>query len=324
MNSINKISQSTQERFRCPICHARVEQRDEQFICVNPECETSFPIVNGIPILINEKNSLFSIHDFVSQRQTFFNSAYENKWRQKIRKMLPSISKNINGKNNYHRVNDLLLSENSNPCVLILGGSILGDGLEVLAKNSAIDLVESDVAFGPRTGLISDAHDIPFLDQTFDAVIVQAVLEHVVDPYRCSEEIHRVLKDNGIVYAETPFMQQVHAGRYDFTRFTHLGHRRLFRKFDEIDSGAVCGPGMALAWSYTYFLMSFTTSRIMMILLRGFAGLTSFYLKYFDSFLINKPGTMDAASGFYFIGRKSNQTLSDQELITRYRGQNRL
>ena len=55
-----------------------------------------------------------------------------------------------------------------------------------------------------------------------------------------------VYKDDGLVYADTPFMQQVHMGRYDFTRFTYLGHRRLFRKFEEIDSGAVSGPAMAL------------------------------------------------------------------------------
>ncbi len=41
--------------------------------------------------------------------------------------------------------------------------------------------------------LICDAHDIPFADRSFDGVIVQAVLEHVVDPFRCCEEIHRVL-----------------------------------------------------------------------------------------------------------------------------------
>ncbi len=84
-------------------------------------------------------------------------------------------------------------------------------------------------------------------DESFDGVICQAVLEHVLDPYRCVEEIHRVLRPNGLVYAETPFMQQVHGGTHDFTRFTHLGHRRLFRKFAEVDSGVVCGPGMALA-----------------------------------------------------------------------------
>jgi SAM-dependent methyltransferase len=183
-----------------------------------------------------------------------------------------------------------------------------------------IELVDSDVTFGPRTKLVFDAHSIPFEDNSFDGVIVQAVLEHVVDPWRCVEEIHRVLKEDGLVYAETPFMQQVHLGRYDFTRFTHLGHRRLFRKFEEIESGAVCGPAMALAWSYRYFLLSFTTSSFLRRLIEAFARLTSFFLTYLDYLLIDKPGTLDAASGYYFIGKKSDLVLPDKSLIKLYKG----
>jgi SAM-dependent methyltransferase len=214
----------------------------------------------------------------------------------------------------------LLLAQSNSPKVLVLGGSILGKGMEVVVKYPEIVLVESDVSFGSRTGVILDAHSIPFKDDSFDGVIVQAVLEHVVDPQQCVEEIHRVLKKDGLVYAETPFMQQVHGGCYDFTRFTHLGHRRLFRKFEEIESGAVCGPGMALAWSYSYFLLSFTQSKKMRILLETFARFTSFYLTYFDELLIDKAGTLDAASGYYFMGRKSDSILSDKELIKLYKG----
>jgi len=58
-------------------------------------------------------------------------------------------------------------------------------------------------------------------------MLVQAGLEHVRDLWQVVAEIHRVLKDDGLVYAETPFMQQVHEGPYDFTRFTESGHRYL-------------------------------------------------------------------------------------------------
>jgi SAM-dependent methyltransferase len=181
-------------------------------------------------------------------------------------------------------------------------------------------LVETDISPGPRTVLVCDAHHLPFQNESFDGVIVQAVLEHVFDPNRCVEEIHRVLKMNAVVYAETPFIQQVHEGRYDFTRFTHLGHRRLFRRFTELESGAACGPGMALAWSYQYFLLSFAESRIIRNAFLVFARLTSFYLKYFDYFLIKKRGALDAASSYYFLGEKSDHTLSDEKLLAHYRG----
>jgi len=77
---------------------------------------------------------------------------------------------------------------------------------------------------------------------------------------------------------------------------------------------------MALAWSYQYFLLSFTASRTLRGLLRAFAQMTAFYLKYFDYYLIDKSPALDSASGFFFIGRKEGTVLSDRELIKYYKG----
>jgi hypothetical protein len=54
--------------------------------------------------------------------------------------------------------------------------------------------------------------------------------------------------------------------------------------------------------------------------MQAFARLTAFWLKYLDRFLINKAGSFDAASAYYFLGRKSNETLSDRDLLGQYRG----
>jgi SAM-dependent methyltransferase len=275
-----------------------------------------------VPVLLNEKESVFSIEDFVSSRDTTFHlrASRLEQLLSGVLGLLPDITASIGTQQNYARFGDSLLEIASAPIVLIVGGSILGNGMDALAADSRFEFVATDVSFGPHTSLISDAHGIPFEDETFDGVIVQAVLEHLVDPQRCVQEIHRVLKDGGVVYAETPFMQQVHMGRYDFTRFTHSGHRRLFRHFAEIASGPVGGPGMALAWSYQYFLLSFTVSRFLRGLIRAFARMTSFYLKYIDYYLIQKTGAIDSASGFYFMGKKDGSTLSDHSLIRYYKG----
>jgi SAM-dependent methyltransferase len=314
-----KLSKSTQEKLRCPICKSQLIHGEDKLVCIQADCGKKFPIIDDIPVLINEKNSIFSVDDFVSRTNTTFNLK-KGRFKKYFLKLIPNISKSIKSEENYDKFARLLLTEASNPKVLIIGGSILGQGIENLTLDNSLELIESDVSFGIRTMIIFDAHDIPFQNDVFDGVIVQAVLEHVVDPYRCVEEIYRVLKGKGLVYSETPFMQQVHMGRYDFTRFTHLGHRRLFRKFDEIESGAVCGPGMALAWAYQAFLLSFTSSKILRKLIVIFTRFTSFYFKYFDYFLIEKPGAFDAASGYYFIGQKTNHILSDRQLIQLYKG----
>jgi uncharacterized protein YbaR (Trm112 family)/SAM-dependent methyltransferase len=317
-----KMSPTVLNMLCCPNCGATLKLDGERFTCEAPKCAANFPIIDGIPIMISDKSSIFSIDDFTSHHSTTFNLG-KNKLKEALVRIMPDISSNIKAKRNYAKLTALLCNQSVTPTVLIIGGSVLGKGMESLTTDDQLELVETDVSFGPRTKLICDAHDIPFCDETFDCVIVQAVLEHVVDPYRCVEEIYRVLKKQGFVYSETPFMQQVHMGRYDFTRFTHLGHRRLFNKFDEIDSGAACGPGMALAWSYQYFLRSFVVSKTLLSVIRVLSSLTSFFLKYFDYYLIDKPGAFDAAAGYYFMGRKGSRHMSDKELLTLYKGTSR-
>ncbi|MBD2014023.1 methyltransferase domain-containing protein [Microcoleus sp. FACHB-53] len=315
-----KLPTSMHQMLSCPVCRSQLILNQEQIECTNPICKTQFPIVDGIPVLINESSSIFSFSDFLSQKDTTFTFQSQSKIKKFLTNRLPDINANMKGKRNYNKFLELVKKPNERPKILVLGGGIVGDGMEDILSDPSVELVSSDVSFGPCTALICDAHDIPFEDNLFDGVIAQAVLEHVLDPNRCVEEIHRVLKENGVVYAETPFMQQVHMGRYDFTRFTHLGHRRLFRKFEEVSSGPACGPGMALAWSYQYFLLSFVKSSAAKNIVKAFTRLTSFWLKYFDYFLIDKPGTFDAASGYYFIGTKSDRVLGDRELIKLYRG----
>ena len=48
------------------------------------------------------------------------------------------------------------------------------------------------------------AEGLPFPDASFDLVILDNVLEHVDDPARTLEEIHRVLAPGGILYLVTP------------------------------------------------------------------------------------------------------------------------
>ena len=129
----------------------------------------------------------------------------------------------------------------------------------------------------------------------------------------------RVLR--GALYSEIPFMQQVHEGAYDFTRYTLSGHRRLFNSFTEIDSGMVAGPGTVLAWSLeNYFLALFLNKQIrkgVKVLSRIFF----FWIKYSDFLFKNKTQAMDGASCTYFFGKKSNHfKIPDQQIIDDYIG----
>jgi SAM-dependent methyltransferase len=313
-----KLSEDTQTRLCCPVCNSSLEFNQTSLKCKNSQCQAHFPVINGIPILIDETTSVFAIADYANPDNLVLKP--KSKLERLSIDLVPSITLNLCGKKNYQKLTKLLQQQTEKPRVLIVGASIEGQGIQPLLSAANFDLVEVDVAFGERIGAICDLHSLPFADETFDAVVVQAVLEHVADPFRCVEEIYRVLKPNAIVYAETPFIAQVHLGKYDFTRFTPLGHRRLFRKFDEIISGLAGGPGVALAWTYQYFLLSFVKHSISRAVVKVFARLTSFWLIYFDYLLVNQPGSYDAAFGCYFLGRKSDRVLSDRELLKQYKG----
>lgn len=293
-----------QEILCCPICKGRLSFAANEVVCTAESCGTPFPTVNGVPILINSVGSIFDPEVFLKEEATFFKPT--GRLRSWISGCLPSLSKNIAAKRAFKRLRDILLEDRATPDVLpkvlVVGGSILGDGMELLADDPQIQLIETDVSLGPRASIICDGHDLPFANASFDAVIIQAVLEHVTDPIRCIEEIKRVLRPDGLVYSDTPFMQQIHGREYDFSRFTRLGHRRLFRDFSEIESGISCGPGTALAWSIQYFGLSFFRGRRARAMVNGFARLFFFWLKYFDSYLAKREPALDAASAFYFLG----------------------
>lgn len=190
----------------------------------------------------------------------------------------------------------------------------MGSGAEALY--AGCDVLGTDIYPTQHTQLVADAHNLPFADQVFDGVWIQAVLEHVLDPAQVVAEIHRVLKPRGLVYADTPFMQQVHEGAYDFTRFTLSGHRWLFRHFELIEAGATTGAGSALLWSIRYFVRAVTGSRH----LGQAVGAAFFWLGWFDG---KSQRHEDAAAGTWLYARKSADNLAPQDMVSFYEGRSK-
>ena len=69
-----------------------------------------------------------------------------------------------------------------------------------------------------RTSTSTHARPIPFEDDYFDAIICNAVLEHVADPQAVMAEFARVCRPGGFLYLAVPFMQPEHPDPTDFQR----------------------------------------------------------------------------------------------------------
>jgi SAM-dependent methyltransferase len=66
--------------------------------------------------------------------------------------------------------------------------------------------------------------------RTFDVVICEQVLEHVVDPWRAAETLRLLCRPGGHLVVTTPFLIKVHREPQDYWRFTPEGLRILLER----------------------------------------------------------------------------------------------
>lgn len=199
--------------------------------------------------------------------------------------------------------------------LLVVGGGTVGDGSAKVLNDDRVLTISFDIYPSAATTFVGDGHHIPLDDGSVDAVWVQAVLEHVYRPELVVREIARVLRPGGLVYAETPFMQPVHEGAYDYERFSLSGHRLLFGGFEEIAAGPLGGPASVLNLSLRGLAggltRSLTVARVIYLLTQPLTLLDR---------LVPEPWRADFATGNYFLGRRAAPEARPFDASAEYRG----
>ncbi|QUS59317.1 class I SAM-dependent methyltransferase [Synechocystis sp. PCC 7338] len=72
--------------------------------------------------------------------------------------------------------------------------------------------------------------NFPFIDEEFDSVISNEVLEHIFNPDIFLSEVNRVLKPQGILLITVPFVWDEHEQPYDYARYSSFGLKHLLKK----------------------------------------------------------------------------------------------
>jgi SAM-dependent methyltransferase len=131
--------------------------------------------------------------------------------------------------------------------------------------------------YGTRPDLFADARALPLSDGSVDHALLLDVLEHIPDPELCLAELSRVLKRDGTLTVQVPFLYPVHDAPLDFHRWTRHGLERAavrhgFSVEEELAIGhpletAALNANIALSQTVINWLRQFNPLGILVLLL---------------------------------------------------------
>ena len=218
----------------------------------------------------------------------------------------PMPTLNIISKNNRETINRLIFD---NDKILNIGsGADSGCG-RWLWKNQATSnpkFINLDITISTVLSVQGDAHLLPLKDKSVDAVIMQALLEHVTSPSEVVKEAFRVLKPGGILYVEVPFLQGFHADPHDYQRYTLPGLKVLLSDFEEIVSGVSVGPFCSFVWLIRDGFSSCFNNKMLFNLSRFLLAWILSPIRYFDYIARSNPSAERLANEFFFLCKKSS------------------
>jgi SAM-dependent methyltransferase len=99
-----------------------------------------------------------------------------------------------------------------------------------LRKNPHPKVINAEIYDYPSTDILCIGQNLPFKDNTFEAALSFAVLEHVDNPFQCANELVRVVKPGGKIYVIIPFLQAEHGYPSHYFNSTRFGMAKLFER----------------------------------------------------------------------------------------------
>jgi len=272
--------------FKCLECDTKLENKVTEFVC--PNCNTKYEVKGGTAVFGGvDGGDIDDIFDKIKYKIKKFRFLYNA--------IVYLISPVYFGNTKRKFIKQHI--EGKEGVFLNIGSG----NTEIHPQFINVDL------FGYESVDIQcDITKIPLADNSVDVVYSESVLEHCPDPQAVIAEAYRVLKPDGIIYTDVPFMSGFHASPYDFNRWTSEGVKILHKDFEIEKVEINTGPTSALMWIFQEWfaiLFSFGNKYLHLFFNLFIMGLT-FPIKFLDAILRHYPTSINIASGFVLIGRK--------------------
>ena len=110
MSSQRRLSPTIRTALRCPVCGGELRALQGGYDCADAGCGSHFPVVDGVPVLIDDRASVFSVADFTQGRSTYFDlergtyrlarGGVATRVAEAPKRRVPDINLNLKGREN--------------------------------------------------------------------------------------------------------------------------------------------------------------------------------------------------------------------------------
>ena len=255
----------------CPISQQVLVEKNGRLH--TPDDQYSYALINGVPILLpEEKQTAYLAQSQGSMAEEYARPPRSSRLRQWFTRR---ISKDYRSQPSMQAFHEAIGGQPDDAlCVAVGGGPIY-----VHPK-----LVNLNIGLFPNVHVVGDAYELPYADNSVDAVHCEAVLEHLEFPNEAVAEMFRVLRPGGQLFAATPFMQHFHAYPNHFQNFTLIGHKRLFERagFEVVSAGVCVGPTYAVSGLVYRYIDTYLAIPVIKQLVSAGAALLALALRPLD------------------------------------------
>jgi SAM-dependent methyltransferase len=183
----------------------------------------------------------------------------------------------------------------------------IGSGAATYMERS----IRMDIQQKSGVQVCADAENLPFQNGTFDIVVLSAVLQYCHHPHKVVAEAHRVLRVDGYVYVDVPFIQPYCFDTPDLYRFTRDGLIALFReKFSIVRCNVSIPAGSALAFYCQSLFGNFQNKYVRF----AFKMLVSIIVWPLLAFNYNRSS--EIAGAFFLIGQNRHSDSASGEKVS--------
>jgi uncharacterized protein YbaR (Trm112 family)/SAM-dependent methyltransferase len=197
----------------CPVCHSSVRLESSGLRVACDGCPQTYPVRDGIPIMLVEPERAMVSHEGELGARPGY-----SRWKERV--VLKSLT-------------DAQIALD------------FGAGRQTLDDPR---IIRMDLVFDPLLDVVGDVHQLPFRSDSLDFVFGGAVMEHLPHPRQAADEMYRVLRPGGYVYADWNFLAAYHGYPHHYFNATIHGVDQTFERFAVIDRGVAPfhGPAFAL------------------------------------------------------------------------------